>query len=418
MENQKEKKLPPKRIAGQIIESLRTRVAPSVGIPFILVGRRREAEIFTGVMKYIGDGNASFRFIVGINGAGKSMMLQAVRNKAIDTGFVTADTSLAASAALFGDSALSTYKGLIGSLSIKGRPDKGEGVLKVIIENVIVKAQKNADSELQKKGFGRDDVNFKDMTLNELDKILEAVNAREGGPLYCDLIKIYYDAFVNGDNKKKDSVLRWIRGEYNNKTEAKKALGVSSIIQKDNWYQYLKLFALFVKSAGYKGLIVMLDEAAALLDLNASSRSKNYGTILTMYNELNTPGTAQYIGVIMCATPEALDDREKGLSSVNALRQRIEKASGDSGSSSGAAIRLNPLTFEEMTVLCENINGIYSVSPGGSSFPDREEIAAFLSRPMFDVQKGDCTPREVIRDYIYKLDKLNQTEQPETDDTV
>lgn len=421
MENQKEKKLPPQKIAGQIIESLRGLVAPSVGIPFILVGRKRETETFLDTMEYISDGNAAFRFIVGSNGAGKSMMLQAVRNKAIDTGFVTVNTDLSPSASLFGDASLSTYKKLMTSLSTKGA--RGAAVLEAIIGKVIEKAQENAKSELGKNGNSG---NYDDMTLTELNKLLEIVNEQENGPNYCDLIKTYYLA---GDKKTKDNVIRWIRGEFDNKTDARSALrisktdlndkqkNISGVIGKDNWYQYLKLFALLVKCAGYKGLLVMFDEAAGLLDMNASSRTKNYNTILTMYNEMNTGGNAKYIGVIMCATPEALYDTEKGFSSVNALRQRIEKPSGDSSISSGPVISLNPLTDEEMAVLCENINNIYSVSPGGSSSPSREEIKKFLSRPMLNVHAGNCTPREVIRDYINELDRMNQTDPSETDDT-
>ncbi|MGX8704820.1 MAG: BREX system ATP-binding domain-containing protein, partial [bacterium] len=180
----------------------------------------------------------------------------------------------------------------------------------------------------------------------------------------------YYQAYVNGDDETKAKVTRWFRAEYSTKSEAREALGINIIITDDDWYDYLKLFAAFFRLAGYTGMMLMIDELVNLYKIpNAVTRQYNYEKLLTMYND-TLQGKARYLGILMGATPQALEDKRRGIYSYEALRSRLAEGRF---SKPGArdllapVIRLDPLTAEEMLVLCEKLTnmhaGLYSWEP-------------------------------------------------------
>lgn len=226
------------------------------------------------------------------------------------------------------------------------------------------------------------------------------------------LLSIYYHAYVEGDDDMKQLVVRWFRAEYTTKTEARQALGVNLIITDDDWYEYLKLFAVFFRHAGYQGLMIMIDELVNIYKIpNATSRQFNYEKLLAMYNDA-LQGKARYLGIIMGATPQAVEDKRRGVYSYEALRSRLAEGRF---SRPGArdllapVIRLDPLTPEEMVVLCEKLADMHSALYGYARTVGEKELSDFI-RIEFGRIGADqnITPREVIRDFIELLDLLYQ----------
>ena len=84
----------PKRVAAVIINSLKGGVVPRIGLPYITVGREAEIRALLTDLSLIADGGASFRFLVGRYGSGKSFLLQTIRTHAMGEGFVVADADL------------------------------------------------------------------------------------------------------------------------------------------------------------------------------------------------------------------------------------------------------------------------------------------------------------------------------------
>ena len=401
----------PRRIASVIINSLKGGVVPRVGLPYITVGREAEIGALLHDLDLVADGGASFRFLVGRYGSGKSFLLQTIRNHAMGRNFVVADADLTPERRLHGTKGqgLATYRELIGNLSTKTRPEGG--ALTLVLERWIsnVQAQVSMGS-----GLAPDDPAFaaevERAIMGQIQQLQELVHGFD----FARLLTLYWRAHLEGDDETKGNVIRWFRGEYRTKSEARADLGVNIVITDDDWYDYLKLFASFFKGAGYEGLVILVDELVNLYKIpNAVSRQYNYEKILTMYND-TLQGKAHYLGIIMSGTPQSIEDRRRGLYSYEALRSRLSQgrfASEGLADLLAPVIRLQPLTYEELLVLTEKLADIHAGLFGYERTITDQDLVTFLQLEFGRVgADSHLTPREVIRDFVELLDILYQTE--------
>ena len=409
-----EQKKVPRRIAQTVLNSLKGGVVPRIGLPYITVGRKNEIEALLHDVDIIAEGGASFRFIVGRYGSGKSFLLQTIRNYVMDRGFIVADADLSPERRLQGTrgQGLATYRELITNLSTKTKPEGG--ALTLVLDRWISAVQSEA---LRETGLSPSDPALAAATDQKIYAVTASVSELVHGFEFAKLLSAYYRAYLNGDDETKAKVLRWFRGEYSLKSEAKAELGVNMIITDDDWYDYLKLFAAFFRLAGYTGMMIMVDELVNIFKIpNTVTRQYNYEKMLTMYND-TLQGKAKYLGIIMGATPQALEDKRRGIYSYEALRSRLSEGRF---SRPGArdllapVIRLEPLTAEEMLVLCEKLAGMHAGLYGYQSPVTTEDLAGFIRIEYGRIGADqNITPREVIRDFIELLDLLYQ--HPDTD---
>ena len=406
--NEAERKVP-KRIAQTVLHSLKGGVVPRIGLPYITVGRKNEIQALLHDVDIIAEGGASFRFIVGRYGAGKSFLLQAIRNYVMDRGFIVADADLSPERRLQGTrgQGLATYRELIGNLSTKTKPEGG--ALTLILERWISSVQSEV---LQESGLQPGDPALTARVDQKIYAVTASVSELVHGFEFAQLLSAYYHAYLKSDDETKAKVVRWFRGEYALKREAKEELGVNIIITDDDWYEYLKLFATFFRLAGYSGMMIMIDELVNIYKVpNSITRQYNYEKLLTMYND-TLQGKAKYLGIIMGATPQAIEDKRRGVYSYEALRSRLAEGKF---SKPGArdllapVIRLDPITAEEMLILCEKLAVMHAGLYGYEQKIATNDLAAFIKieyeRIGADVH---ITPREVIRDFIELLDILYQ----------
>ncbi len=401
----------PKRIASVIINSLKGGVVPRVGLPYITVGREAEIAALLHDLELVADGGASFRFLVGRYGSGKSFLLQTIRNHAMGRGFVVADADLTPERRLHGTKGqgLATYRELIGNLSTKTRPEGG--ALTLVLERWISNVQAQV---AMSSGLAADDPAFANEVERAIMAQIQQLQELVHGFDFARLLTLYWRAHLESDDETKANVIRWFRGEYRTKTEARADLGVNIVITDDDWYDYLKLFASFFKGAGYEGLVILVDELVNLYKIpNAVSRQYNYEKILTMYND-TLQGKARYLGIIMSGTPQSIEDRRRGLYSYEALRSRLTQgrfASEGLADLLAPVIRLQPLTYEELLVLTEKLSDIHAGLFGYERTITEDDLVTFLQLE-FDRVGADThlTPREVIRDFVELLDILYQTE--------
>ena len=399
----------PKRMAQAILNSLKGGVVPRIGLPYITVGRKNEIEALLHDVDIIGEGGASFRFIVGKYGSGKSFLLQTIRNFVCDRGFIVADADLSPERRLQGTrgQGLATYRELIGNLSTTTKPEGG--ALTLALDRWISGVQLQA---VQETGKEPGDPALTEAVDKKIYAVTAAVSELVHGFEFARLLSLYYHAYLDGDDETKAKVARWFRGEYTLKREAKEELGVNLIITDDDWYDYLKIFAVFFRLAGYAGMMIFIDELVNLYKIpNAVTRQYNYEKLLTMYND-TLQGKARYLGIIMGATPQALEDKRRGIYSYEALRSRLSEGKF---SRPGArdllapVIRLEPLTPEEMLVLCEKLSDMHAGFYGYERTVGDSELADFIRMEFGRIGADqNITPREVIRDFIELLDLLYQ----------
>ena len=401
----------PKRIAATLINSLKGGVVPRLGLPYITVGRENEINALLHDVDIIADGGASFRFIMGKYGSGKSFLLQTIRNYVMDRNFVVCDADLSPERRLQGTKGqgLATYKELIRNISTKTRPEGG--ALTLILDRWInaVQTETAAESDLTP-----DSPKFEKAVEKKIYAVVNSLNEMVHGFDFSRLLTLYYRAFAEGDDETKGKVVKWFRGEYATKTEAKRELGVNIIITDEDWYEYIKLFSAFLKMAGYSGMLILIDELVNIYKIpNSITRQYNYEKILTMYND-TLQGKAKYIGIIMCGTPQCIEDTRRGVYSYEALRSRLAEGrfGGEVSDMLAPVIKLSPLTYEEMLVLIEKLEDIHSRLFGYENRLKQDDLIDFIKIEYSRVGADtNITPREVIRDFIELLDITYQNPQ-------
>ena len=402
----------PLRVAKTLLNALSGGVVPRTGLGHITVGRKDEIDALLHDIESIQVGGASFRFIVGKYGAGKSFLLQAIRNYAMDKGFVVIDADLSPERRLTGRSGegLATYKELMKNLATKTSPEGG--ALALLLQRWV----SSIKTEVMKENLiESDDSSLNSLVEIKIFQVLDEIQTIVNGFDFAKVISLYWKATVNEDDELRNRTLKWLRGEYATKTEARSELGVGVIISDDDWYEYVKLLALFVVRAGYKGMLMIVDELVNVSKISHSvSRQYNYEKILTIYNDI-MQGKAQYLGVLMGGTPQGIEDTRRGLFSYEALKSRLESSRfSDSHTRDllSPIIRLKTLEPTEMYVLIEKIEQIhgqvYTYEP--KLTPD--ELAFFVKSEYARVGASqNITPREIIRDFIQVLNLILQNPQ-------
>ena len=398
----------PKRIAQTLINSLKGGVVPRVGLPYVTVGRKDEIDALLRDVDVIADGGASFRFIVGKYGSGKSFLLQTIRNYVMAKNFVVVDADLSPERRLQGTrgQGLATYKELIRNMSTKTKPEGG--ALSLILDRWISNVQQEV---MASSGLGITDPRLAPLVEKQISAVIYSLNELVHGFDFARLLTLYYQAHISGDDAAKARVLKWFRGEYATKTEARQELGVNIVITDDDWYEYLKLFACFLNRAGYAGMLILIDELVNIYKIpNAITRQYNYEKILTMYND-TMQGKAQHLGIILCGTPQCMEDPRRGVYSYEALRSRLAEGhfSGEHKDLLSPVIRLQPLTHEEMLILTEKLADIHAGLYEYPQIVKQRDMVDFIEIEFGRIgADAHITPREVIRDFIEVLDIVYQ----------
>lgn len=409
----------PKRIATTIINSLRGGVVPRNGTGYIAVGREHEIKALLNDVEIIEDGGATFRFIVGRYGSGKSFLFQTIRSYVMDKDFVVVDADLSPERRLTGNKGqgLATYKELVKNMSTKTKPEGG--ALSLILERWInsIKTQ-----VVQNNSFEVGSNDFNKAVEKEIYVVINEIQELVNGFDFANIISLYWKASRTGNDELKNNVLRWLRGEYRLKSDVRKELGVSAIITDDNWYDYIKLLSAFLVRAGYKGMLMLIDELVNIYKIpHTVARQSNYEKILTMYND-TLQGKASHLGIIMSGTPQCVEDTRRGVFSYDALKSRLESGKFSDATTQdllSPIIKLEPLTHEELFILIEKLSIIHADLYSYSANITEDEMISFLKMEFERIGSGlNITPREVIRDFIEILNILYQNPEKTIEDII
>lgn len=385
-----------RRERDTIIQALKAGVVPKLGLQHIQVGRAREIKELIHDIERIDEGGAAIRFVIGEYGSGKTFFLNLVRLIAIEKGMVVLSADMAPDRRLHatGGQARSLYAEMTRNASTRTKP--AGGAMASIVERFASNAVREAEMDGQKPG-------------KVIRKKLAHMEELTGGYDFAAVIARYWEGFETGNEELTSTVLRWLRGEYSTRTDARKALGVRTIIDDASIYDQLKLLALFVREAGYRGLVVSLDELVNLYKLTSSrSRNANYEQILRILNDV-LQGSADYLGFILGGTPEFLMDTRRGLYSYEALSSRLaENTFARKGlvDLSGPVIRLANLTQEDMFILLANIRRV--MHGESNALPD-DALTAFMSHCSERI--GDAyfrMPRNTVTAFVNMLSVLEQ----------
>ncbi|MBB1420039.1 ATP-binding protein [Pseudoalteromonas sp. SG44-1] len=379
-----------------IIQSLKSGVTPKVGIQHIQVGRGNELKALIKDIDRVTEGGSAFRLIIGEYGSGKTFFLSVVRAIALERKLVTVNADLSPDRRIHASSgqARNLYSELMRNMSTRNKPDGN--ALTSVVEKFITEARKEADN-----------------TSKEITTVIHERLAFVGGYDFAKVIEAYWTGHETDNEQLKNNAVKWLRAEYATKTDARKDLGIRSIISDASFYDSLKLMSLFVRQAGYEGLLVNLDEMVNLYKLNSTqARLSNYEQILRILNDC-LQGSAEYLGFLLGGTPEFLLDPRKGLYSYEALQSRLAgntfaKQAGVIDYSS-PALHLASLTPEELFILLKNLRHVFASGDESLYLVPDESLKAFLVHCSKTI--GDAyfrTPRNTIKAFLDMLAVIDQ----------
>lgn len=388
------------RERSAIIQSLRAGVTPRIGLEYIQVGRVNEVKALIEDLDNIEQGGSAFRIIIGDFGAGKSFFLQLIRYIALEKGMVVINADMSPDRRLFASNgqARNLYKELARNLATRAHPE-GNAMIP-LVEKFITEQRRIADAE------GKDVERVIKDKLNSLSELVDGYD-------FAQVIAIYWKAYNEGNEDLKNNVIRYLRGEYTSRADARRDLGVRAIVEDNNVYDHIKLLARFVTQAGYKGLLVNLDEVVNLYKLPSQrARSSNYEQVLRILNDC-LQGSAESLGFLLGGTPEFLMDQRKGLYSYEALHSRLAENTfaqiANVVDYHSPILMLQNLSPEEIYVLLCNIRNVFA---GGNKdkyiLPD-EALKAFLEHCSKNI--GDAyfrTPRNTIKAFVDLLSIVEQ----------
>lgn len=387
------------RVRDAVLQSLRSGVTPRIGQSHIQVGRAQELQALIDDIDRVSDGGSGMRFVIGEYGSGKTFFMNLVRSVSLEKKLVTAHADLNPDRRLHstGGQARSLYQELMRNLSTRSRAEGG--ALPSVVERFVMSAVSEAETRSIRP----------EVVIRER---LASLSEMVGGYDFAEVVATYWRSHDSGNEAGKNDAIRWLRAEYSTKTDARKALGVRSIIDDSNVYDHLKLMARFIRLAGYSGFLVCLDEMVNLYKLSSTrARISNYEQILRIVND-SLQGAAEGLGFLFGGTPEFLLDPRKGLFSYEALQSRLAEnrfATGELVDLSGPVIHLANLTPEDLFVLLGKIRHVYAAGdPNRYLVPD-EALQAFMRHCSDRI--GDAyfrTPRNTIKEFVGFLAVVEQ----------
>lgn len=397
----------PKRYSTAILNSMSAGVVPHIGLEYIAVGRKREVQAILQDLENIAAGGGAFRFIVGKYGSGKSFLLQLARNNALERNYLVADVDLSPERRLSGTKGqgLKMYRELMSRLSTKARPDGNA------TESLLQKWIMDVQRSVVKSGIGTDDANFPDAMEAGIQETVNDLQAYVYGYDFARVLLCYWEGYRMDNDELRQGALRWLRGEFEKKSDAK-FLGVSQIITDNTWYDFIKLLARLSHMLGYKGLLMLIDEEVNLYKItNRISRENNYEKLLAMFNDV-MQGKTEYLGIFVGGTPQSVEDERRGLFSYEALKSRLSASHFNKDGLvdfTGPIIRLETLTNEEIFLLLDNLMKVYCVHHHLDPILTQDQMVSFMQLVANRIGADKLlTPREVTRDFLALLSLLHQ----------
>jgi hypothetical protein len=387
-----------------IIQSLSAGVVPKIGLQHIQVGRKNEIDAILSDLDRMSDNGAAIRFVIGRYGSGKSFFLNLCRTVALEKKFVVAQADITLEKRLYSSDgqARALYSDLVHNFAIRSKPDGGA------LPGIIEKWISDVDYRLRKEGKNTDDI------IQQIPQELKCLQDFVSGYDFATVLCKYFEGYQKENDALMTSAIRWLSGEYSTKTEARQDLGVRTIIDDENIYENLKLWARFVRMAGYSGLLVNIDEMGVISHRLTSSQSRNanYEVILKVLNDC-LQGNVSGLGFAFAGTDEFLSDQRRGLASYEALARRLLAKNSFNVEGlkdfSGPVIQLENLSIEDTLVLLRNIRKVFAYEDPAKYLISDDGIEGFLNHCTETLgSEFYLTPGDTVKSYVQLLSILEQ----------
>ncbi|NGM71690.1 ATP-binding protein [Sphingobacterium sp. SGL-16] len=394
--------------ATAIVNSLLGGVVPRIGVQHITVGRSEEVEAFITALEDVKNGHSMVKFWIGDFGSGKSFMLHLLNTVALKQKFVVSTADFTPDNRPYSNDgkAVILYTAIMDNIAIQTKPECG--ALATLLEKWIEQIVSATASE---NNLSLLEIRSEQYSNLVQTKIMQTINGLTDVG-FATVVMKYYEGYISDDELIKRNALKWLKGQYKLKLEARQDLNVREIINDLNYYDMLKNFTSLFVSMGYSGFMINLDEAINLYKIStAATREKNYEKILTIYNDC-FQGKISHLFINFAGTREFLENERRGLFSYLALKSRLETNKFETQQIRDFAqpvIRLLPIDHNEIFVLLQKLKAVFEFNYKIEIAITDDEIHVFMEEIYIKPGANEfLTPREVIRDFLNVLSILRQ----------
>ena len=381
-----------RRDIDHVFERLRSGVVPERGLDAFAVGIERQRDEIGRLLGLAEGGEGVFKFLRGGYGCGKTFMARLAVLDAQARGFAT-------SFVVVSDNDLhfhrfdDVYRKVVQELGTSSCP---RGALGDIVDRWIAKVE-NA------LGAGGADDAAPDFDARVQKRIGEEIASLTGGKAPEDLARVLRTIFTlkqDGKNAEAGALLSWLSGSGNVSADQKKAAGVKGDISSRDALAYLHGILEIVKAAGYRGLVIVIDEAETILRMRTDVRGKSLNGIRQIID-----ASGQYHGLlwVFTGTPDFFDTK-RGVAGLQPLNDRIAfQSHGKFVNPKQSQLELKPFDAGRLKEVALKLRELYpATDPPGLESRVTPEV---IERLVAEATKGfggdvGIVPRQFLRKLV------------------
>lgn len=390
----------PQRDIEHIFERLRSGVVPERGLEAFAVGIDKQRNEIYRQLSLAGDREGVFKFLRGGYGCGKTFMSQLTVLDAQTQGFAT-------SFVVVSDNDLHFYKfddvyrKIVQELGTSQCP---KGALNDVIDRWIG----NVEDALIEGGADEDSEDFDAQVTLRLEEDLASMTGGKAPEDMARVLRAIFELKQAGKPAEASALISWLSGSENVAASAKKVAGIKGDIGSREALDYLQGILAIIRAAGFKGLVIVIDEAETILRMRNDVRGKSLNGIRQICDAAD-----KYPGLlwVFTGTPEFFDTK-RGVAGLQPLNDRIEfLSSGNFSNPRQPQLELKPFDAARLKEVALKLREIYPTREQGLL---RQKVTTeFIERLVEQVTagfKGDVgvVPRQFLRRFVNVLDLVIQ----------
>jgi hypothetical protein len=385
-----------------VFESLRKGLVPERGIDTFAVGIEKQRGELHRQLELAGGGEGTIKFLRGGYGCGKTFMARLALLDAQERGFAT-------SFVVVSDNDLKfhrfddVYRKVMTELGTSSCP---RGALSDILDRWIARVE----DALIAAGEDEDAADFDEKVQGRLEADLASLTGGQAPQDFIRVIQTIFRLKQEGEVSEAGALISWLCGSGNVAAASKKVAGIKGDIGSRDALDYLRGVLEIVKAAGYKGLLIVIDEAETILRMRSDSRHKSLNGIRQIAD-----AAGSYPGMLwlFTGTPEFFDTRH-GVAGLEPLHRRISfSKQGSFASLRQPQLELTPFDAERLRSVAMRLRELY---PSGSRSVLEERVSLdFIDRLVAEVTKGfrgdvGVVPRQFLREFVTQLDLVEEND--------
>ncbi|MBK9263287.1 MAG: BREX system ATP-binding protein BrxD [Polyangiaceae bacterium] len=394
------------RTADIIIESLRAGEVPREGLEHFATGIDAHVAALEEEFARITDGRGRYRFLRGEYGAGKTFFLRNIAARARAEGFVATYVRVSYPEVPL-HQPVAMYRAITSGLGVHHKMDNA---LRDLVDQWLYKiSERVADPDLG-RGLADDHPQFAEAMAEESRRMLGIV--ADAAPAFAQALDAYARASLRGDTEIARSMLQWLSGDDKVAASARKQALITGKLGHQDVLGMLRALSTMVTQAGYRGLVVLIDEVERLVKLPRSDSRKTGLELIQNWMGALDAGQWPHALMVVAGTTSFFDS-PRGVPMLEPLQQRIGPLNaGPFPDMDAVQLRLPPFDVARLLAVGKRVRELYEVCHAGTAHRVSDAFLERLAREVSGAFGGkvEVTPRRYLREVVSVLSRVRRYE--------